>query len=116
MLSLAEVRRLQEYGIDSLHVLVVPVPVAATVLDSIMERGAPPVKLSCTKLSALQEMTVSVVVLRVTVIVTVIVPVNSVAAGASTTASSDTAGTARNAPVCGSRYPRIPGLEALFAA
>src|SRR5580704_12792822 len=42
---------------------------------------------------------------------TVIVPPNVVRASA----VSSAAGTGRNAPVLGSRYPRMPGLAELFA-
>jgi len=55
------------------------------------------------------------VVLTVIVIVTVMVPVNVVAAGNSVSASV-AGGTGRNAPVCGSRYLRMPGLAGLFVA
>jgi hypothetical protein len=58
---------------------------------------------------------VSPVVLTVTVIVRVTVPPTTVAAG-SESLSSTVAGTARNAPVRGSRYPRIPFMVCPLAA
>ena len=76
----------------------VPVPVAATVFDSPMKRGLVVAIASDTETSAEQVMLVRPVVLRVTVIVRVIVPVNVAAAGASRL-SSATAGIGRNAPV-----------------
>jgi len=76
---------------------VVPLPVAATVFDSLMKRGLV-VAASVTETSAEQVMLVRPVVLRVTLIVRVIVPVNVAAAGASRL-SSATAGTGRNASV-----------------
>jgi hypothetical protein len=65
----------------SLHVLVVPVPVATTVLDSSKNTGL--VVPSSAETAAEQVMLVRVVVLRVMVRVTVIVPPIVAAAGAS---------------------------------
>src|SRR5579871_4042347 len=65
-------------------------------------------------MSALQVTVEMVVVLSVTVMVTVTVPVNTVEL-ANSSASGTACGTGRNAPVCGSRYPRIPGLAGLAA-
>jgi hypothetical protein len=115
MLSLIWVASAQEYGIDNTHFLVVPVPVAATVLVSLIKRGTPVVIASCTETWAVQLTVVIAVVLSVIVRVTVIVPPNVVRAAGSTL-SSATDGTARNAPVCGSRNPRMPGLAEELAA
>jgi hypothetical protein len=88
---------------ESLHVLVEPVPVAATVLVSSKVVGL--VVPSNTETLALHVKLVSPAVLTVMVMVTVTVPPTTVAAGRE--ASSSTAGgTGRNAPVWGSRYPR----------
>jgi hypothetical protein len=70
--------------------------VAATEFDSLKKLGL--VVPSVTETSSEQMMLVRPVVLRVIVIVTFIVPVNVVAAGASGL-SSAAAGTGRNAPV-----------------
>ena len=105
MLSVEGVVRLQAYGMDSLQVLVVPVPVAATVLDSPKKTGL--VEPSIAETSAEQIMLEMLVVLSVIVSTTVIVPVNVVAA-AGNSESSVACGTERKAPVCGSRNPRIP--------
>jgi hypothetical protein len=96
-----------------LHVLVDPVPVAATVLLSSKNTGL--VVPSSTETTDVHVKLLTLVDLTVMVIVTVIVPVNVVAAGSSVS-SSTAAGTGRNAPVWGSRYPRIPGLAGAFAA
>jgi hypothetical protein len=96
ILSLAWVVRPQAYGIDSLHVRVVPVPVAATVSDSAKKLGL--VEPSVTETSSEQVTVVRAVVLRVIVSVTVTVPVNIVAGGR-VASSSAAAGTGRNAPV-----------------
>jgi hypothetical protein len=80
-----------------LHVRVVPVPVAATLFDSSKELGLV-VGASNTERDSAQVTLVRPAVLRVIVSVTVTVPVTVVAAGASV-ASSDAAGTGRNAPV-----------------
>ena len=115
-MSLAGVVSPHEYGIDSLHVRVVPVPVAATVFDSEKTRGAPVVAPSITETASEHVIAVRLVVLRVIVRVTVIVPPNVISAAASGTLSSVAAVTGRNAPVCGSQYPRTPELSGLFAA
>jgi hypothetical protein len=87
MLSLGWFVRLQAYGIVALHVFVLPDPVATTAVDS-------PYEVKLVVPSAMLVLTwhvifVRLVVLRVIVIVTVIVPVNVVAALGS--ASSATA-------------------------
>lgn len=53
--------------------------------------------------------------LTVIVIVMFIVPPKTVGAGGSTAASSTGGAMGRNAPVCGSRYPKMPGFAWLFA-
>src|SRR5579859_7668018 len=98
---------------DSLHVLVEPVPVAATVLDSVKIIGL--VVPSSTEMLALHVKLVSAAVLTVMVMVTVTVPPKT-AAGVREASSSTCAGTGRNAPVLGSRNPRIPVVAWLFAA
>ena len=97
---------------DSLHVLVEPVPVAATVLVSVKILGL--VVPSSTETLALHVKLVRLVVLTVIVIVRFMVPPNTVAAGSKASASVG-AGRAWNAPVRGSRYPRIPVVAWLFA-
>src|SRR6266567_5787059 len=115
MLSVDWVVRPQEYGMESLHVLVEPVPVAATVSVSPKKTGLIVVEPSATETSALHVKLVRVVVLTVIVIVTVTVPVKTVAAGSSSSCGT-AAGRGRNAPVWGSRYPRMPVVAWLFAA
>jgi hypothetical protein len=96
---------------ESLHVL--GEPVAATVLLSWKKTGL--VIPSGVETSMMHVKFVRLAVLAVIVIVTLTVPVTVVAAASS--ASSWTAGVkGRNAPVRGSRYPKIPGLAWLFAA
>jgi hypothetical protein len=78
ILLLAWVVRPQELGIDSLHVRVVPVPVAATVFDSAKRRrlvvpSTTETSSETTETSSEQVMLVRAVVLRVIVSVTVIV-------------------------------------------
>jgi hypothetical protein len=80
MVSAVGVARLQEYGMESLQVLVEPVPVAATVLLS-SKLSAPVVETSCTRTSILQVKFVRLVVLTVIVTVTLTVPVTVVAGG-----------------------------------
>jgi hypothetical protein len=97
-----------------LHVLVAPEPVAATVLDSEKVRGLVVIA-SSTVTSATHMMFVRLVVLTVIVRVTVIVAPTAVKAAAS--GPSEAAGeTGRNVPVFGSRYPRMPGFDGLFAS
>jgi hypothetical protein len=114
MLSLLWVERPHEYGIESVQVFVVPVPVAATELLSLIMRGLPDVIASSTIVDSVHVTLVMPVDLTVTVIVSLIVPVKVVNAGG-ISESSTACVTGRNAPVCGSRYPRMPGLAA-FAA
>src|SRR4029077_3935424 len=102
-------------GIDSLHDLVAPVPVAATVLDSPKKRGLAVATLSPTDTSAEQIKVVRPTDLTVIVIVRFMVPVKVVSAKASGL-SSAAGGIGRNAPVRGSRYPRIPVWAWLLAA
>src|SRR5215467_186550 len=96
----------------SLHVLVDPLPVAATELLSSKKTGL--VVPSSTETLAEQVKLLTLADLTVMVIVTVIVPVNVVAAGSSSS-SPAVAGTGRNAPVWGSRNPRMPRLGGVFA-
>jgi hypothetical protein len=96
ILSLAWVVRLHEYGIESLHVRVVPDPVPATVFDSVKKLGL--VVPSVTETSSEQVKLVRPAVLRVIVSVSVTVPVNVVAAGRSESPSA-AEGTGRNVPV-----------------
>jgi hypothetical protein len=102
IVSLDWVARAQEYGIVSLHVFVVPVAVA----DSSKIRALV-VMASITTTSAVHSILVMPADLTVMVRVTVTVPPN-VAKGAESVPSSAARGTGRNAPVCGSRYPRMP--------
>jgi len=97
----------------SLHVLVDPLPVAATELLSSKKTGL--VVPSSTETVAEHVKVLTLADLTVMVIVTVIVPVNVVAAGSSSS-SPAVAGTGRNAPVWGSRNPRMPRLAGAFAA
>ena len=86
---------------ESLQVLVVPLPVADTVSVSVKM-----VEPSNVETCNMHVKVVRAVVLSVMLSVRLTVPLNT-AAGASSV-SSVTAGRARNAPVCGSRIPRIP--------
>jgi hypothetical protein len=98
--SVPPVSKLQEYGIVSLQVLVV-VPVAGALSSSLQK--TPPVDGESRTLVLAEQLTLVMPTdFTVIVSVTVIVPPNTAAAGASAL-SSTTVGTGRNAPVCGSR-------------
>lgn len=112
MVSEVWVERPHEYGIESLQVFVVPVPVAATELLSLRMRGLPVVRASSTVVDMVHVTLVMPVDLTVTVMVRLIVPVKVVNASSE---SSTACVTGRNAPVCGSRYPRMPGFAELAA-
>ena len=110
-MSVGAVDKLQEYGMETLHVLVVPVPVAGTV--SVSVKKFVPVVPSAVKTCTLQLNAVSAAVLMVMAIVTVTVPPTTTVAFANS-ASSTVDGRTWNIPVCGSRLPTIPCLVSLF--
>jgi len=98
MTSSEQAVRLQEYGIESLHVLVESLPVAATVLLLLIEGWVGGVIVECNICDASEVE----ILLLFTVRVTVTVPV-TVAATGSSASSSTAGGSGRNAPVRGSR-------------